>query len=359
MTRTVIVVVCGSLVLVACGSRPLEERGTDGGVFDPSGPTLFASHENVCPPPPMEPPPGCTPPTSDPGPGGPEIPVSPYTWTVEGVRLDNSAAGVSGVIADTSTIQLRDGGWRMFVYAGGRYRSATSADGLTFTMDAGARLPEGFGHIRVLRLTDGRIRAYSATGDGIASLVSSDEGMTFTREVGLRLSTSTIGFTPSGVSNIVRTREGTWRCYFSDLPRPGEGMKPHKVLSASSADLLTWMLDAGVRIGEGATLTGNAEHPAAIANADGSVSLFYFRNTNFKMLMATAADGLTFTSEFDSGIPNANDPDLVPIGDGSVRMYFNWGNDTSGAVYSALYVGSPFAAGVAAPVLRLTPGFRD
>jgi hypothetical protein len=95
--------------------------------------------------------------------------------------------------------------------------------------------------------------------------------------------------------------------------------------------------------GPGATPDGNGEHPAAIANPDGSVSLFYLRNTNFKMLMASAADGLTFTSEYDTGISNANDPDLVPQPDGSVRMYYNWGDDASGAIYSALYVGAPFA----------------
>lgn len=59
--------------------------------------------------------------------------------------------------------------------------------------------------------------------------------------------------------------------------------------------------------------------------------------------MATAADGLTFTSEFDSGIPNANDPDLVPL--------------SNGAIYSALYVGSPFAASAAPRVLSFAPAF--
>ena len=38
-------------------------------------------------------------------------------------------------------------------------------------------------------------------------------------------------------------------------------------------------------------------------------------------MAVTACGGLT--SEFDTGISNANDPDLVPQADGSVRMYCN------------------------------------
>jgi len=336
----------------ACGGRQQDARGADGDEFGtPTGPTLFDYHET----------PGPTPPDPSnpmpPPPPGPE--PSPYIWMPEGQRLDNAAAGFGGVLADSSTVQLTDGRWRMFLYAGGQYRSAVSQDGLSFAMDPGTRLPEGFGHVRVLRLPGGRIRAFSSTNDGIVSHVSGDEGITFTREAGVRLSSSTIGFTPSGLSNVVRTREGMWRAYFSDLPRPGEGVLPHKILSATSADLLTWILDPGVRIGLGATLDGNGEHPAAIANPDGSVSLFYFRNVNFKMLMASASDGLTFTAEFDSGITNANDPDLIPLADGSVRMYYNWGNDAGGEISSALYVGTPFGASARPPILsEILPSLR-
>lgn len=338
------------LAVAACSGRPADSLTHGGAFLSPTGPTMVdvdggPSPADVCPPPPEPPPDGCTPasPNPSPSPGEPSIPVSPYTWMPEGPRLDNAAAGFGGVIADTTNIQLGDGRWRMYVYTGGQYRSAISSDGLTFTMESGTRLPQGMGHTRVIRLPDGRIRAYSQVGDGIVSSISSDEGVTFTRESGHRLTATQIGFTPSGPSNLVRMPDGQYRMYFSDLPRPGEGVLPHRVLSASSVDLLTWTLDAGVRLGEGSALTGNAEHPGAIVNPDGSVSLFYFRNTNFKMLMATAADGLTFTSEFDSGISNANDPDLVRAPDGTVRMYYNWGDEAGGAIYSAQYSGAPFA----------------
>lgn len=277
-------------------------------------------------------------------------------WTPEGVRLDGASAGFSGVFADTSTIQLNDGRWRMYVFAGNQYRSAISPDGLSFTMEAGARLPEGDGHIRVLRLPDGRIRAYNISQNGIVSSVSTDDGTTFTREAGFRVTGSAIGFTPSGCS-IVRLSNGMWRMYFSSLPLPGEGPRAHPVRSATSGDLLNWTVDAGFRIGPGAALTDSAEHPAALENADGSISLFYFRNSTFKMMMSTSRDGLLFTTESDTGISQANDPDVITLSNGRVRMYYNWSEGSAtGRVSSAIYSGPAFTAAIGMPVMFGQPG---
>ena len=91
---------------------------------------------------------------------------------------------------------------------------------------------------------------------------------------------------------VVKLKNGTYKMYFSDLPIPGEGVKAHYIRSASSTDTVTWTVDSGVRVGTGApTLTGNAEHPCAYVNADGSVTIFYFRNTDFKLYQSTASDG--------------------------------------------------------------------
>jgi hypothetical protein len=275
-------------------------------------------------------------------------------WLSEGVRMDGLALGFTGAFADSTSIQLNDGRWRMYVFASSNYRSAVSSDGLSFTFEDGARVPQGQGHMRVIRLGDGRIRAYNISGDGIVSSVSSDDGLTFTSEPGFRVSGSAIGFTPSGCS-IVRMPNGTWRMYFSSLPRPGEGIVAHPIRSAFSSDLLNWTLDAGVRIGPGSTLSGAGEHPAAWANADGSVSLFYFRNTTLKMMMATARDGLTFTTESDTGLTQANDPDIVSAG-GRLRMYYNWSDGAAtGRVYSATYSGTGFTAALGAPVNMVRP----
>jgi hypothetical protein len=263
--------------------------------------------------------------------------------------LNGATLGFTGAFADSTTIRLNDGRWRMFVFASGQYRSAISSDGLTFTMEEGARVPQGYGHMRVVRAPDGRIRAYNINQNGIVSSISSDEGVTFTAESGFRVTESAIGFVPSGAS-IVRMSSGLWRMYFSSLPRPGEGVRVHPVRSAFSSDMLAWTMDEGIRVGTGATLSGSAEHPAAIANPDGSVSLFYFRNSTFKMLMTTARDGLTFTEEFDTGISLANDPDMVALPNGSVRMYYNWAEGAAtGTVSSALYTGAAFSVSSLAP----------
>jgi hypothetical protein len=276
-----------------------------------------------------------TTPTTPNTPSTPTTPTAGASWVSEGVRLTNAQVGFSGVLADTSTIQLKDGRWRMFMFAGDAYRSAVSSDGLSFTMEDGTRLPSGSGHIRVLRLADDRVRAYFISRNGISSAISSDEGLTFVTEDGERVNAGSFGASQLSGCSIARLRDGTYRMYFSDLPIPGAGVQPHRTFSASSADLLNWTPDSGVRIGPGAaTLTNAAEHPSAFANSDGSISLFYFRNSNLAMMTSTAADGLTFTTESNTGLTQANDPDVVRVG-GSLRMYYNWGDNTSGAIYSA------------------------
>ena len=328
-------VVALSCLALACG----------GGSSSPTSPSSSSTPAATSTPSPSP-----TPSTSSTG-----IAASPYTWQPEGVRLDGAALGFTGAFADSSTIRLTDGRYRMFVFASGQYRSAISNDGLTFTMEEGTRMPQGYGHMRVVRAPDGRIRAYNINDNGIASAVSSDEGLTFTIEPGMRITEAAAGFVPSGAS-IVRMSNGLWRMYFSSLPRPGAGVEVHSTKSAFSSDMLNWTMDAGVRIGTGATLAESAEHPGAIANPDGSVSLFYFRNNTFKFLMSTASDGLTFTREFDTGISQANDPDLVRLSDNSVRMYYNWAEGaTTGTVSSALYTGTPFVATSIAPAAPLRP----
>ena len=136
--------------------------------------------------------------------------------------------------------------------------------------------------------------------------------------------------------SVVPAGSGKWRMYFSEIPSAGTstGIAPRRTFSATSDDLLTWTVDAGVRIGPGASLSGSAEHPCAIVNSDGSISIFYFRNSNISIMMATSTDGINFTTETTTGLSPANDPDVVKVG-GKLRMYYNWGNDTNGTIYSA------------------------
>lgn len=264
--------------------------------------------------------------------------TSPATtgWTSEGTRITAADAGQTStqVFADATVIRLTDGRWRMFMFANTAYRSAISSDGLAFTMEAGYKMREGAGQSRAFRLDDGRIRIYFSS-NGIMSAISSDDGATFTEEAGFRVTPSAAGMTALTGPGVVKLRNGTYKMYFSTLPIPGEGVKPHYIRSATSADALTWTMDSGVRIGTGATtLTGNSEHPAAYVNSDGSVTLFYFRNTDLKLYQSTATDGLTFTSEAWTGL-DLNDPDIVNLPDGTVRLYGGGINGSGGYIASA------------------------
>ena len=255
--------------------------------------------------------------TTLPPPGG-----TTFTFTSEGARFSSSSMGITGSMADTTTLRLNDGRWRMFLFAGQGYRSAISTDGLTFTMEAGSRLPNGNGQSRVLRLDDGRVRMYHISAGGISSSISTNEGLAFTLE-GQRISAGAAGLTQLSGPGIARTADGRWRMYFSELDTPEAAVVPLPMKSAWSSDLMTWTMDPGVRIGPGATLTGSAAHPTAIANSNGSVTVFYFRNADLRLYAATSTDGLSFTSEA-ALLSDAADPDIVALPGGGLRMYYNW-----------------------------------
>ena len=150
----------------------------------------------------------------------------------------------------------------------------------------------------------------------------------------------TSGLTGPGV---VRLANGSYRAYFSDLPRPGTGPDPWKVFSATSPDGLTWTAEAGVRVGAGAqNVTRSAEHPTIVRHSDGSYTMFYFDNgsgssdksTGMGVYYATSTDGLVFNNEYKldlvslgNGFENSagNDPEVFLDGAGRLLMYFGIG----------------------------------
>jgi hypothetical protein len=252
-----------------------------------------------------------------------------FTWFSEGTLFTSTSMGISGTMADTTTLRLNDGRYRMFLFAGQAYRSAISSDGLTFTMEDGNRLPEGNGQSRVMRLEDGRVRMFHISAGGISSSISTDEGLTFIAE-GQRLSASMAGLSEISGPGIVRTTDGRWRMYFSELDKPGAAVVPLPMKSATSFDLLSWTMDPGVRIGPGApTLTGSAAHPTAVAESNGSVTVYFFRNNDLSLYGATSSDGLTFTSE-GIVLSRAADPDVITLPSGVRRMYYNWFDAATG-----------------------------
>lgn len=258
------------------------------------------------------------------------------SWTMEGALLTDVTAGYPGrAIADVSAFRLRDGRWRLLFAAGGALRSAISTDGLSLTMEPGSRSNDPCGAVRAVPLDDGRTRVFcSLPSTGMKSYISSDEGLTLTLESAVLISNAALGVSSVFGEGVVRMRDGRWRMYIGERQTGA----PVRIMSATSTDLQNWSVDAGTRIGPGTAASGSAEHPSAIVNADGSVSVFYFRFNPVGTWVATSADGLSFSTEtniFSGPTPARNDPDVVALPDGSLRMYFNVGDGAGGTIFSA------------------------
>lgn len=101
-------------------------------------------------------------------------------------------------IANSAIIKLADGTFRMIFEGqiGGvpRFYSATSADGLTnWTVETGVRLEDTvdgsvFSSVPdIIRLDDDRLRMYYVSGPDTRTAISSDEGLTWTKEGAIKL----------------------------------------------------------------------------------------------------------------------------------------------------------------------------
>jgi hypothetical protein len=237
-------------------------------------------------------------------------------------------------VADVTSVLLPDGRVRLYAVAQGvGVVSAISltAQGVSFAVEPGVRLPDGAGMPRAVPFAEG-VRLFFTSENGIKSAVSSD-GLTFTQEPGFRMTAAAAGFTntPNAATSgatVVPLADGRYRMYFSDLARPGGTPGGHLVKSAVSRDQLNWAIEDGVRLGAGApAITESAEHPFALPNPDGSVTLFYGKNGNagssnrFGVYASTSADGLTFASE-TLAVAFANDSDALRLSDGSLVLYY-------------------------------------
>ncbi|MEO5761061.1 MAG: hypothetical protein ABIR28_02005 [Vicinamibacteria bacterium] len=127
------------------------------------------------------------------------------------------------------------------------------------------------------------------------------------------------------------------RMYFSELRDNPQGPAT-RMKSAVSNDQIQWTMDAGVRIGPGAPfLDQNATDPFAMANADGSVTAWYFvqvaSGSTFQgsggLYAATSIDGLEFRTSALTGIPGGN-PNVIARADGVRMMYLSASDPVNG-----------------------------
>ena len=314
------------------------------------------------------------------------FPSGPYTATLIGEKiLYPDLFGVSkGLpVADVTGVLLSDGKIRAYVFAQNKgIVIAESTDGVTFSAVGNAfGSDKGQGMPRVVKLSDGRFRMYNMTSYGVSCSISSD-GLNFAIEKDACIASSSFPALKNGLSGaaFIKLADGRYRAYFSDMVKAGTGPDPHQVYSATSADGVNWTADSGIRIGTGAaSLTRSAEHPAAVAHADGSVTLFYYDNgsrpgldASGKQNMApndqglwysTSKDGgLTFSNEYKISFPSAfgfgfgNDPDVFLDKSGQMILWAGGFDHAFGGFIGAVRLtkGSGSAVTVTTPTTKTT-----
>lgn len=192
------------------------------------------------------------------------------------------------------------------------------ADTLSFSWekDGGSRVVDGsvpFVH----GLKDGKVRLYYCNSKGILSAISRD-GLTFTKEPGVRISPGT-GFEVQVCDpTIVDLPNGKMRMYYkgANSQNPGPGQSIHKIYSALSSDGLTFQKE-GLRIdSETNGDRGWASVPDAIMLPDGRVRLYYVTASvgEHGIGSAISSDGLNFVKEAGIRVSNLVDPAVVRIG---------------------------------------------
>jgi hypothetical protein len=156
---------------------------------------------------------------------------------------------------------------------------------------------------------------------GILSAISQD-GLTFTKETGVRVSSGSPGSPETIVSDptLVTLKDGRIRMYYKGATGPGQSV--HSIFSAISTDGLRFEKES-IRIDSQQTPDrGWASVPEAIVLPDGKVRLYYVSDgldVKHGIVSAISDDGLNFTRE-GSVLTGFVDPAVMRLADGSYLM---------------------------------------
>ncbi len=186
----------------------------------------------------------------------------------------------------------------------------------SWEQDRGSRVVDG--SVPFVYRQDGKVRLYYCNNKGILSAVSQD-GLTFTKEQGVRISPGT-GFESIVCDpTLVGLPGGEVRMYYkgASSQAPGPGRSIHKIYSAVSSDGLSFKKE-GLRIdSETSGDEGWASVPDAITLPDGRVRIYYVTAANGEHGIGSAisSDGLNFVKEAGLRVPNLVDPALIRIGE--------------------------------------------
>ena len=192
-----------------------------------------------------------------------------------------------------------------------------------WTVEPGIRLEDATVP-NIYRLEDGRFRMYYGGPGGILSAIS-DDGLTFTKELGVRVPSGSAGNSEMIVSDptLVRLKDGRVRIYYKGATGGGgPGQAVHSVFSAISTDGLRFEKE-GIRIDSQQTPDrGWASVPEAIVLPDRRVRLYYVSDgldVKHGIVSTISDDGLNFTREGPL-LTGFVDPAVVRLANGSYLM---------------------------------------
>lgn len=251
-----------------------------------------------------------------------------WKWTVDpGSRASGIAGGPSRVIV------LPDGRYRLFYNGPGALLSSTSTNGLDFVRDPGVRLPFGTDPAVIYLASGGYRFLYSEgpQGNQVLKSATSADGLTFTLESGERYrpAAQDAGFIQ--VPHAIKLADGRWRLYYvADWFGAGGSKNPNNTRSAISEDEgLTWRSEAG------SELTGAQTVDPDVVHVQGGGFRLYYKKGN-RFFGIDSADGASFPSfeQNSREVLDAQDrvdPTFLVLPDGTIRMFFG----TVGAIGSA------------------------
>ena len=299
-----------------------------------------------------------------------------YTWSTPQFVITPEFMGIPGdgsIRAGVNSGGFIDGAGKLrIIFATGTTvsgnASAVSSDGgQTWTLDSAftwpASISDTLGHIYVTPSPTGGFRAFLRDATGVKTAVSAD-GQTWAPEDGYRVRAADLGLQRIDGGAVVRLTNGTYKMYLgdeSDYFRQCGSARPvsTKIYSASSTDQLNWTVDPGYRIG---TELGELckLHPHAFTDAAGApVVVFHVNNDISKSrsewasscFIASSVDGVTFPSmsrlpvNLPNGTPggelSCDDPDIVRMPDGTLRLFFSVGGPLPNGGRVAMSVGTP------------------
>lgn len=195
----------------------------------------------------------------------------------------------------------------------------------------------------VITLPGGGMRMYYQGSEGIDVRIfsaTSTDGLTWTRDPGVRLDVQGAQETEVGAPAVIPLDGGLLRMYYSGMEHGTVGAsrlrQSFRIFSAISSDGLMWTRE-GLRLGFGNSGSPDqfgVQAPEVVPFPQGGFRMYYagFDGDFDRVLSATSQDGLTWTREsgvrVDHGAPGSfseigvGNPFPLLLDEGGVRMYY-------------------------------------